>query len=378
MTQRKAVPFIALFPLFLMVGCSSSDPPASTGSGGTVSTAGSGGSTNPTTGSGGATGSGGSGNPTGSGGTTGSGGNTDAAADSGANDVAGDTRTDGASVESGVMDPGSQDDGRFQMMRPATPPEVSGRLPGVMAGMTQTVQVPAAMGFSARSVTVYTPAGYVPNTPIAFMVIHDGTQLRSAANVDIVFDNLAFQKKMPPTVAIYVPNGGSTRSREFDTVNINYSQYVTTQVLPAVAARNIKLTTDPEASGTIGHSSGGILAFTQAWFQPERYRRVLSLSGSFLSLQQPGGAMYDSLIRTTMPLKPIRVAMTAGTNDLSCCGTTWYAANETMGRALMAAGYHYRYIVVQNGSHNQNSNLQWMADLLTWLWRGYPASGPTQ
>jgi len=175
-------------------------------------------------------------------------------------------------------------------------------------------------------------------------------------------------------VAIFIPP--VDRSREYDTVNVNFSQYITTNALPAVAALNIKLTTDPEASGTSGHSSGGILAFTMAWFQPERYRRVLSFSGSFTSLQNPGGGLYDNLVRTTMPLKPIRTAMTAGTNDL--LAPRWTQANETMGAALGAAGYHYRYILISGGTHDQASSRPWVAELMTWLWRGYPVTGPTR
>jgi enterochelin esterase family protein len=143
-----------------------------------------------------------------------------------------------------------------------------------------------------------------------------------------------------------------------------------------VAAKNIKLTTDPEFTGTCGHSSGGILAFTMAWFQPDRYRKVLSLSGSFTNLQNPGGGMYDSLVRMTMPLKPIRTAMTAGTADLG--GGTWTRANETMSAALMAAGYHHRYFLITGGTHDQGSSRTSMPDLLTWLWRGVPVTGPTK
>ncbi|HEY0707835.1 MAG TPA: alpha/beta hydrolase-fold protein, partial [Polyangia bacterium] len=133
-----------------------------------------------------------------------------------------------------------------------------------------------------------------------------------------------------------------------------------------------------EAAGSGGHSSGGICAFTMAWFHPDRFRRVLSNSGSFLSLQNPGGNMYDMLLRSTMPKKPIRTAMTAGTNDLACCGTTWYAANEKMFKALSETGYNARYLVIQGGSHSQDSPMPTTPELIEWLWRGYPVTGPTR
>lgn len=374
MTQRSAARLVAAIPFFLLVACTPADEvPPTTGSGG------SGGSGSGGSGSGGQVGSGGSGGSGGgtggvqpsTGGSTGSGGDV---TDASVTEVASDVAREVAGGETMVMDPGSEGDGRFAMGRPAATPESQGRLTGVMTGMMQTIQVPAAMNIAGRSIQVYTPAGYVANTPVAFTVCHDGTQLNNAAAITTVSDNLYFQKKMPMMVTIFIPP--VSRSPEYDTVNANYTNWITTQVLPAVSARNIKLTADPEFTGTCGHSSGGILAFTMAWFQPDRYRRVLALSGSFLNLQNPGGGMYDMLVRNTMPRKPIRTAMIAGTNDLS--PPRWTQASETMGAALMAAGYHYRYFLINGGTHNQADNRTSMPDLMTWLWRGVAVTGPTQ
>lgn len=389
--RRVASGFNVVLPLIFLVACSSTDggtpsPTATGGSGGTASATGGSTTVGGQSGTSGSTGGSG-----GSGGaafdaSTGTGGGTvnddaasnDATISEAATDVAPQVTADAGpdvavSGDSGLTDPGTEGDGRFPMMRPAVPAEASGRLPGVMAGTMRGFQVPAAMGFAGRGGQVYTPVGYVANTPVAFMIFHDGTSLAGSENIPIVIDNLIFEKKIPMMVAIFIPP--VDRSREYDTVNVNFSQYLTTNALPAVEALNIKLTTDPEASGASGHSSGGILAFTMAWFQPERYRRVLSFSGSFTSLQNPGGDLYNNLIRTTMPLKPIRMAMTAGTNDL--LAPRWTQANETMGGALGAAGYHYRYILISGGTHDQASSLPWVADLMTWLWRGYPITGPT-
>jgi enterochelin esterase-like enzyme len=369
MPKRTTAGLAVVAPFFLLMACSSSDGshPITTGSGGSGS-GGSVGSSGGATGSGGQPGTGGGsgGDMVGTGGAV--------ATDAGSGGTATDGPADVPAGETAVTDPGTEGDGRFPMMRPAIPPEAAGRLPGVSAGMMRGFQIPAAMGFSGRSGQVYTPAGYVAGKPVAFMVFHDGTSLAGSENIPVVIDNLIFEKKIPMMVAIFIPP--VNRSPEYDTVNDKFSQYLTTQALPAVEALGIKLTTDPDASGASGHSSGGILAFTMAWFQPERYRRVLSFSGSYTTLQNPGGDLYNNLVRTTMPLKPIRVAMTAGTNDL--LAPRWTMANETMGAALMAAGYHYRYILINGGTHDQASSRPWVAELMTWLWRGYPITGPTQ
>jgi enterochelin esterase-like enzyme len=325
-------------------------------------------------------GQGGSGGQVGSGGQIGSGGSGGVVPGSGGSggggeEVGGDVAP--ADVppagDSGVADPGSEGDGRFAMARPPANPESSGLMPGVTKGTMQSMQIPGAGGVAGRTIQVYTPKGYVAGTPVAFTVCHDGTQLDGAVALTTVMENLVAEKKMPMMAVIFIPP--VSRSPEYDTVNANYTNFITTTVLPAVSAK-IKLTADPEFTGTCGHSSGGILAFTMAWFQPERYRKVLSFSGSFTNLQNPGGGMYDSLLRTTKPLKPIRTAMTAGTNDLAA--PRWTMANETMGAALMAAGYHYRYFLIAGGTHDQASSRTSTPDLLTWLWRGVPATGPTR
>ncbi len=360
MTQHPAFRSAFVLSLCWLVGCTPEpDAPASTGTCGSTAS-----------GSGGA--GSGSGGQTGSGGTTGSGGSI---VDTGGTDTGAEAAAETAppSDGGGLPDPGTDGDGRYMMARPPMPREAMGRLPGVMAGTTMSFMVPTGGGFPGRQISVYTPAGYQAGTPIAFTVCHDGQQA-VGLGAPAIWDNLHSQGKMPKMVGIFIPP--VNRSPEYDTVDARFSTWITTQVLPAVEAKGIKLTTDPEASGTMGHSSGGILAFTMAWFQPERYRRVLSLSGSFTGLQNPGGNLYNNLVRMTMPLKPIRTSMIAGTNDLAA--PRWTQANETMGAALMAAGYHYRYFLINGGTHNPGDNVSSLPDLLTYLWRGYPSTGPTR
>jgi enterochelin esterase-like enzyme len=245
---------------------------------------------------------------------------------------------------------------------------------GVQAGMMRSIQIPAGV-LPARSAQVYTPAGYVNGTPVAFMVFHDGGAYVNNFRIPVIFDNLIAAKKIPPMVGIFIPPSGN-RSGEYDTVSDRFGRYVITDVFPQVERLGIKLTTDPDAAGAGGHSSGGICAFTMAWFHPDRFRRVLSNSGSFLRLQNPGGDMYDALIRGAMPKKPIRTAMTVGTMDLS--GQAWYNASERQYKALSEMGYNVRYIVINGGTHDQGSPMPTTPDLIEWLWRGYPVTGPTR
>ena len=49
-------------------------------------------------------------------------------------------------------------------------------------------------------------------------------------------------------------------------------------------------------------------------------------------------------------------------------------ANQRTAAALMAKGYHYRYVFAQQAGHCQgNVRSATLADTLVWMWRGYPA-----
>src|SRR5690349_23262903 len=75
-----------------------------------------------------------------------------------------------------------------------------------------------------------------------------------------------------------------------------------------------------------GFSSVVICPSTVAWVRPDQFRKVISMIGSYTSIgfrpakgnqpMVPGGDMYPTLIRKT-PIKPIRIFLQDGTNDLA-------------------------------------------------------------
>jgi len=142
----------------------------------------------------------------------------------------------------------------------------------------------------------------------------------------------------------------------------------------------LNLTKDPEGRGTFGGSSGGAAAFTMAWFHPESYRRILTISGTFVNLQRStmypdGAADYQMHLVPESPVKPLRVFLEAGSMDLG--GTTWRNANDAMAMALAAKMYHYRYVQAAGAGHEDDgARRQYLPDAMLWLWRGYPIKKP--
>src|SRR5581483_4204543 len=112
-------------------------------------------------------------------------------------------------------------------------------------------------------------------------------------------------------------------------------------ILPQVSAQ-YNLSHDPNDYAIGGASSGGIAAFTAAWFRPDAFRRVLSFIGSFTDLR--GGEVYPALVRKTEPV-PLRIFQQDGTGDQSIFSGNWFIANQDLASALAYAGYEAKFVV---------------------------------
>lgn len=267
-----------------------------------------------------------------------------------------------------VSDPGKEGDGNFTVKGPYVLPPEATLQPGVTAGKVETVMVTSKI-FPGRDrvVTVYMPAGYA-GAPAPFIVLQDGPSYINNFKLPTVLDNMIAKKQLPAMVAIFVPNGGSNRSFEYDSLTDLYVRFVLEEVLPAVEkGLPVKLTSDPEGRAAGGHSSGGIAAFTMGWHRPDQFRRLLTHSGSFVNIR--GGNKVPGMVMMGEP-KPLRVFLSVGSRDLE--NGRWQTGNEMMAAALAAKQYHYRFVLMEGGTHQQGHPASILPETLLWLWRGYP------
>jgi enterochelin esterase-like enzyme len=187
--------------------------------------------------------------------------------------------------------------------------------------------------------------------------------------------------------AVMIANGGAERSMEYDTVSAKYTDFVESEVLPrAEKEAGVTLTKDPDGRMTLGGSSGGIAAFTMAWFHPELYHRVVSYSGTFVNLQHSddvphGGWEYHEHLIPGSPAKPIRVWIEAAQNDngaatASSAFHNWVIANLHMAQVFKAQGYHYQFVYAKNAGHTDAKVInQTFPQALEYVWKGYPIAG---
>ena len=228
-----------------------------------------------------------------------------------------------------------------------------------------------------RDIAVYTPAGLDRSAPANLILFNDGSAYLARGGpvrATRVLDTLHARGELAPTVAVFVNPGNrrggeepdwNQRRTEYDPLTPAYGRFIIDQVLPFVERQaGVTLTRDPAGRAMCGISSGGICAFTAAWFFPESFGRVLSHCGSFVNID--GGHHYPFLVRST-PRKPIRVLLQSGANDGQNVYGDWPQANQTMANALTFAGYDCRF-EFGTGGHTLRHAGAIFADSLRWLW----------
>ena len=228
-----------------------------------------------------------------------------------------------------------------------------------------------------REYWVYIPRQLDRSQPAPLMVFQDGLQY----NAPVVFDNLIQQKAIPPMVGVFVMHGRvkgpspdaldrMNRSLEYDAVTGDYARFLLDELLPFVAkTHGLTPTSDPNARGIAGNSSGAIAAFVAAWQRPDGFRRVFSAIGTYVGLR--GGNTLSVLVRKTEP-KPIRFFLQDGSRDNNIYAGNWWIANQDMLSSLEYAGYDVNH-VWGDGEHNSRHATAVFPDALRWLWRDWPA-----
>jgi len=238
-----------------------------------------------------------------------------------------------------------------------------------------------------RQCWIYLPAAFDKEKEYPLIVFQDGGgaqnpkgQFRST----IVLDNLIHKGEVPAMVALFINPGTipaatpagksrSTRSFEYDTPDGVYAKFLIDEMLPEVAKR-AKISPLPENRAVVGISSGGICAFSAAWFRPDAFRKVITGIGSFTNIR--AGIWFPSAIRKT-ERKPIRVFLQEGEKDLDNVHGNWPLANHDMVAALAFAGYDQKAVFGTDGHGGKHLGAI-LPDALRWLWRkDEPLPAPT-
>lgn len=236
---------------------------------------------------------------------------------------------------------------------------------------------------TSRDYWIYVPAAYDASKPACLFVCLDGVTY----NAPTVFDNLIATGQMPVTIGVFVSPGvvrdaeggviRYNRSNEFDRTDGTFARFLIEELLPEVERqtasddRPIRLSTDPNDCAIAGSSSGGICAFSAAWARPDRFGRVFSAVGTYVSMR--GGNEYQAVIRKTEP-KRLRIFLQDGLYDVwNGIFGDWYEANILVESALNFSGYEVAHAWGRGGHSNAHAD-RIFPDVMRWLWKGWPRS----
>jgi hypothetical protein len=257
---------------------------------------------------------------------------------------------------------------------------------------------------TVRKYWVFVPAQYTPEKPASVLVFQDGqraTNPEGSLRVPTVLENLIHRGQIPVTVGIFITPGHTGekypedlgmknpdhRAEEYDALDDTYARFLVEEMLPEVG-KKYRLSSDPEQRAIGGTSSGAICAFTVAWHRPDAFRKVISLIGSYTSIGYkpaqggkplvPGGDLYPGLIRKS-PIRPMKIFLQDGSNDLDNEHGNWFLANQQMLSALEWANAEAerkqapgpRYVVRHvwgDGAHSDQHGGAILPDILRWLW----------
>lgn len=255
---------------------------------------------------------------------------------------------------------------------------------------------------TVRKYWVFIPAQYDGSEPASVLVFQDGhraTNPEGSIRAPQVLENLIAKGELPVTIGIFITPGNTSehypdnlgwgnpnnRAQEYDAMDDRYARFIIEEMLPEVG-KEYNLTNDPDQRAIGGTSSGAIAAFTVAWHYPDQFRKVFSTIGSYVSIgfrpdEDPiklGGQDYPALIRRE-PIRPMRIYLQDGINDLDNEWGNWFLANMQMYKAMEYAnriadrnsseGPRYAVKPVwTDGRHSDNHPGALLPEGLRWLW----------
>jgi len=232
---------------------------------------------------------------------------------------------------------------------------------------------------TVRDYWVYIPEQYKEHMSANLMVFQDGFYYideEKPMDVPNRIDRLIELGKIPPTVCVFINPGvievpskpehhpDSQRSLEYDSVNDQYARFLINELLPE-ALTGINISQNPQSRAIVGFSSGGICAWSVAWFRSDVFGNVLSHCGSFVDIR--GGGKFPYLIRNEAP-KPIRMYFQSGEQDLDTRYGNWALGNKQMAAALKFKGYDYQFEFGQEG-HNLVHGAELLEASICWLFQ---------
>ena len=209
----------------------------------------------------------------------------------------------------------------------------------------------------------------------ALLVDHDG--LHDALTDSM--QRLAQEGKAPYCVCVGVYPGKlvfndcterGMRMNSYDLFDREYGDFLVYELIPYIIEKHgLKISSSPDMKMIAGGSSGGISAFTVAWFHPEYFHRVYMSSPSFLAMGRGNEMPY--LIRK-YETKPLRIYEELSENEPNDYFGSSYPVGLEAKNALTFAKYDFNFKYFQGEGHCSRYGDENEAYIRNeWLWKDY-------
>ncbi len=259
------------------------------------------------------------------------------------------------------LNPGSQLSGSLVELAQAPPQPWTKSRPDVPAGTLHAEKFHSSLLDNDRPVTIYRPPSYDPTgDAYPLLIVFDLEAYTFLVPTPTILNNLIQERKIPPTVALFVGNAKDARDKELP-CNEKFARFLAEELLPKVRAEH-HVATDPRRVAVAGSSHGGLAAAFFAFQYPELAGNVLSQSGSYwwapgVEYGQDNPALEGEwLIRqyAIAPRKEIRFFLEVGLRE------TVRIENRHFRDVLRARGYDVVGYSEYNGGHDY---LNWRGSL---------------
>jgi enterochelin esterase family protein len=226
----------------------------------------------------------------------------------------------------------------------------------------------AALG-EERLVRVYVPPRLRSTRRYPLLIVHDGDDFVRYANLPAILDNLIYRLEIPRLFVALTQS--PDRIREY-AVDERHDRFLADELLPRLESE-FPLLRDPSARGLMGASLGAVACVSAARAEPERFGRLLLLSGSFafsdLGLRHHRGPVFDPIVKF---MNEYRDDPRPFTDRLFVsCGTyeSLIYENRSLVPILQSTRMDVRYVEARDG-HNWENWRDRLREALAWLFPG--------
>jgi enterochelin esterase family protein len=239
---------------------------------------------------------------------------------------------------------------------------------GAPTGRIEAIEVESAAFGERRQEGVYLPAGYAAGQSYPLVIIHDGQDFVTYADLSVSLDNLIDAGDIPPVVVALIQTGD--RMGEYARGR-RHARYLVRELLPALQSR-YQISEEPEGRVVMGASLGAVASLSAAFRYPGVFGGLVLQSGSFIlderKLEHRPHPVFHRIAHLVRTLR--RAPQVPGTRAFVSTGELEGLAEENQALAdfLRERGIDVLFKSAWDGHHWHNWRDQ-LRDGLTWVLR---------